>query len=117
MIQGYRMSLFKSKCSKSKLPNTKKIAEHSKVFYLKFTDSSRQEHDAVRISSLGQSSPPTPHPTRSQNFLGNLIGSCEMTFSVTFEVFLVTLRFWEIKSLYLNPFSYQWHDILVEIFL
>ena len=49
MIQGYRMSLFKSKCSKSKLLNTTKIAEHSKVFYLKFTDSSRQEHDAVRI--------------------------------------------------------------------
>ena len=51
MIQGYRMSLFKSKCSKSKLLNTTKIAEHSKVFYLKFTDSSRQEHDAVRISN------------------------------------------------------------------
>ena len=50
MIQGYRMSLFKSKCSKSKLLNTTKIAEHSKVFYLKFTDSSRQEHDAVTVS-------------------------------------------------------------------
>ena len=47
------MSLFKSKYSKSKLPNMKKIAEHSKVFYLKFTDSFRQEHDAVRISGLG----------------------------------------------------------------
>ena len=52
MIQGYRMSLFKSKCSKSKLLNTTKIAEHSKVFYLKFTDSSRQEHDAVTVSLL-----------------------------------------------------------------
>ena len=45
------MSLFKSKCSKSKLLNKTKIAEHSKVFYLKFTDSSRQERHAVRISS------------------------------------------------------------------
>ena len=52
MIQGYRMSLFKSKCSKSKLLNTTKIAEHSKVFYLKFTDSSRQEHDAVTVSKI-----------------------------------------------------------------
>ena len=53
MIQGYRMSLFKSKCSKSKLLNKTKIAEHSEVFYLKFTDSSRQERDAVTVS-LGE---------------------------------------------------------------
>ena len=46
------MSLFKSKCSKSKLLNTKKIAEHSKVFCFKFTDSSRQEHDAVTVSAI-----------------------------------------------------------------
>ena len=44
------MSLFKSKCSKSKLPNMKKIAEHSKVFYLKFTDICRQERHAVTVS-------------------------------------------------------------------
>ena len=53
------MSLFKSKCSKSKLPNMKKIAEHSKVFYLKFTDSSRQEHDAVTVSVGGTTVPTT----------------------------------------------------------
>ena len=44
------MSLFKSKCSKSKLLNTKKIAEHSKVFCFKFTDISRQERHAVTVS-------------------------------------------------------------------
>ena len=46
------MSLFKSKCSKSKLPNRRKIAEHSKVFYLKFTDSSRQERHTAPISNF-----------------------------------------------------------------
>ena len=45
------MSLFKSKCSKSKLPNTKKIAEHSKVFCFKFTDICRQDRHAVTVSS------------------------------------------------------------------
>ena len=44
------MSLFKSKCSKSKLLNTKKIAEHSKVFCFKFTDISRQERHAGPVS-------------------------------------------------------------------
>ena len=47
------MSLFKSKCSKSKLPNMKKIAEHSKVFCFKFNDICRQERHAVTVSSIG----------------------------------------------------------------
>ena len=54
MIQGYRMSLFKSKSSKSKLPNTKKIAEHSRVFCFKFNDICRQERHAGPVSGGGQ---------------------------------------------------------------
>ena len=47
------MSLFKSKCSKSKLLNSKKIAEHSKVFCFKFTDISRQERHAGTANQTG----------------------------------------------------------------
>jgi hypothetical protein len=63
------MSLFKSKYSKSKLPNMKKIAEHSKVFCFKFTDISRQERHAGHVSesmSRLQNEKLTIEPNRMQ---------------------------------------------------
>ena len=61
------MSLFKSKCSKSKLPNMKKIAEHSKVFCFKFNDICRQERHAVTVSRRLKSDP-FPKQSQDQSF-------------------------------------------------